>query len=114
MDAMDLDVERSGNTLVVNFGGRLDGVNSRDFEAALNSEIGDSDCSVVVDLSGLDYISSAGLRAILLITKAVKAKGGSFALASLPTQIEEVFRISGFDRIIPILASKEEAIKSVS
>ena len=65
---MDLNVEREGNLLFVNLGGRLDGSNSRDFEASLNSEIGDSNCSVILHLGELAYISSAGLRAILLIT----------------------------------------------
>ena len=110
---MDLQVERDQNFLFVVLDGRLDGSNSRDFESSLNSEIGDSNCSVVLDLGGLAYISSAGLRAILLITKSVKSKGSSLVLCRLPTQIEEVFKISGFDKIIPIHPSKEEAIKSL-
>ena len=113
MVAMDLNVERDGNLLFVKLGGRLDGSNSRDFEASLNSEIGESNCSVILHLGELAYISSAGLRAILLITKSVKSKGASLVLCSLPTQIEEVFKISGFDKIIPIHASKEDAVRSV-
>ena len=110
---MDLNVERDGSLLLVNLAGRLDGSNSRDFESSLNSEIGDSNCSVVLDLGELTYISSAGLRAILLITKSVKSKNASMVLCSLPKQIEEVFKISGFDRIIPIHATKNEAVESI-
>ena len=110
---MDLNVERDGNLLFVSLGGRLDGSNSRDFEASLNSEIGDSNCSVILHLGELAYISSAGLRAILLITKSVKSKGASLVLCNLPVQIEEVFKISGFDKIIPIHASRDAAAKSV-
>ncbi len=110
---MDLNVDHDGNYLFVSLEGRLDGSNSRDFEASLNAEIGDSDNSVVLDLNGLTYISSAGLRAILLITKSVKSKGASLVLCSLPTQIEEVFKISGFDKIIPIHASKDQAVQAM-
>ncbi len=111
---MEMNVERDGNLLHASLSGRLDGSNSREFEADLIAEAGDDSCSIVLDLEELSYISSAGLRAILLITKGVKAKGGSLVLCSLPNQIEEVFKISGFDKVIPIHPDKETAAQSIS
>ena len=73
-----------------------------------------SSCSLILDLENLAYISSAGLRAILLITKSVKAKGANIALCTLPNQIEEVFNISGFDKIIPIYPTRQAAADSLN
>ena len=111
---MDLEFERDSGLLLAKLGGRLDGSNSREFEAALSSEISPGDSSVVLDMGELNYISSAGLRAILLIAKSVKAKNGKLALCSLSGQIEEIFTISGFDKVIPIHSDRQAASAAVS
>ena len=110
---MDLNIERSGELLISTPSGRLDGTNSRKFEESLKSEISGSKCSVVLDFKDLNYISSAGLRAILLIAKSVRADNTNLALCSLSDNIREVFEISGFDRIIPIHKSREDAVQSL-
>ncbi len=110
---MKLNAVREGDILIVALEGRLDGTNAAKFEEMLTSEIGDGGCSVVADLENLAYISSAGLRAILLVTKSVSSKGGKLALCSLSLQIEEVFKISGFDKIIPIHATRVEAVNAL-
>ena len=110
---MELNAQREGDIVSVAVEGRLDSSNASKFEEAVNSEVGDSSLSLILDLENLAYISSAGLRAILLITKAVKAKGANIALCALPSQIEEVFSISGFDKIIPIHPTRQEAVESL-
>jgi anti-anti-sigma factor len=57
---------------------------------------------VTVDLSKLDYVSSAGLRVFLSAAKAAKAKGGKLTLLSPKPAVMEVLQISGFDRILDI------------
>jgi anti-anti-sigma factor len=57
----------------------------------------------VIDLAGLDYIASAGLRVILLTQKRVKATGGGLRLINVPPQIYDIFRYAGFDRIIDVV-----------
>ena len=111
---MDLRIERQDSILICNPEGRLDGVNSHEFEESLKAEIGDDGCSVVLNFEDLNYISSAGLRAVLLVAKSVGAKGHKLVLSALPERILEVFEISGFDKIIPIHPSKSEAISAVS
>ena len=110
---MDLNIERSGDILVSAPSGRLDGTNSRSFEESLKSEIGESKCSVLLDFTELNYVSSAGLRAILLIAKSVRADNANLALCSLSDNVKEVFEISGFDRIIPIHGTREEAFQAL-
>ncbi len=84
--------------------GRLDGVSSSTHETALHSLlVGDVD-SIDVDLSELDYVSSAGLRVLLTAAKAAKAKGGKVTLLAPKPSTLEVLKISGFDKIIAIQA----------
>ena len=110
---MDIQTERDGGTLIAKAEGRIDGVNARDFEEALKAAISDDDDNVVIDLEGLSYISSAGLRVILLVAKTLRKRNAKFMLCSLSDPIREVFEISGFDKIIPVHASREQALASI-
>ena len=68
---------------------------------------------LVIDLKDLEYISSAGLRSILAITKQIKEKHGTLFLSSLQAAVKEVFDISGFNAIIPIYATLESAMNDI-
>jgi anti-anti-sigma factor len=82
--------------------GRLDGSNAAVHEKALRELLVDDVHSVNIDLSELDYISSAGLRVLLMTAKAAKAKGGKVVLNAPKPAILEVIKISGFDRILEV------------
>ena len=110
---MDIQTERNNRTLIAKAEGRIDGVNARDFEEALKSAISADDNTVVMDLEGLSYISSAGLRVILLIAKTLRKRNAELMLCSLSDPIREVFEISGFDKIIPVHASREQALAAI-
>ncbi len=111
---MDINATKEGNILISKPLGRLDGTNSRDFEEALKTELNQEELSLIIDLEDLVYISSAGLRAILLIAKTLNSKGRKLALCSLSDQILEVFEISGFNKVIPIHSDKAAAISSLN
>ena len=96
--------------MVISVTGRIDGANAQEFYNNLNKEIGDSDNPVVLDLEKLCYISSAGLRSILLIAKTLKGRGARFILCSLSAPIKEIFEIAGFDKIIDVLKSRSDAV----
>lgn len=106
---MDIDVERKNGTLIAQVSGRVDSANAREFEQALSNAIGD-DGRVILDLGKLSYISSSGLRVLLLVAKALRNKGAEFGLCSLSDPIREVFEISGFDKIIPIYGSLADVV----
>ena len=110
---MDIQTERNNGTLIAKAEGRIDGVNARDFEEALKAAISADDDTVVMDLEGLSYISSAGLRVILLIAKTLRKRNAELVLCSLSDPIREVFEISGFDKIIPVHASREQALAAI-
>ena len=109
---MAIKTERLGDTLIAKTEGRVDGTNAREFQADLEGAIGKTERAVLLDMEDLSYISSAGLRVILLTAKTLKSQNAQFAVCSLSDPIREVFEISGFDRIISIHASQAEALAS--
>lgn len=84
--------------------GRLDGTNAAAVEKELLALMADNGYAVRIDLAALDYVSSAGLRVLLVGAKTAKAKGGKLVLASPQPSILEVLKISGFDKIFEIQA----------
>lgn len=82
-------------------------------ENQLSGAIDVGDHEIVVDLSSVEYISSAGLRALLAALKRLKALGGTMVLCSLHPYVKEVFDMTGFSRIFTMCSSREEALQSL-
>lgn len=108
--SLSVTEERVGRVLVLSPQGRLDSINSREFHALVMSHIDSGERSVAVNFSNLDYISSAGIRATQIASNATKEAGGQFMLCAMNENISNVFRISGFDRIIAIANTVEDAL----
>lgn len=111
---MELDFERTDGLVVVTGCMRVDGSNARDFEQALRDIVQDDDRALVLDFEPLTYISSAGLRAILLTAKNLQKRGAGFGVCKLSTPIREVFSISGFDKIIATYETKDDAVAALN
>jgi anti-anti-sigma factor len=99
---------------VVSPQGRLDSATSMNFERNLLEDIDSGATRLLIDFSKLDFISSAGLRTILLAAKRIRAAGGRMSLCSLNIQIAEVFEISGFSSILDIQPSYDAAVARLS
>jgi len=110
---MELSVKNEDKGTLVSVTGRMDAVSSPEFEKELARLIDEGNINFVIDLAGLDYISSSGLRSILVTAKKLKGKNGQILLASLQAVVKEVFEISGFSAIIPIHESVEEAMAAL-
>ena len=110
---MEISTETRNGTLIAKAEGRIDGSNARDFESAVQSAVRDCEGPVIIDCENLSYISSAGLRAILLIAKTLGKRNIKFALCSLSAPIAEIFQISGFDQIISTHPSLDKALVAV-
>lgn len=78
--------------------GRLDSATAPAFETEFMASAEGAD-RLLIDFSGLTYISSAGLRVVLKAAKKMQSKGGRVALCSLGPQVAEVFEISGFSSL---------------
>ena len=92
---------------VINVKGKLDVTSSEGFTELSISET-EKNPKIVLDFAGLEYISSAGLRAVLMIAKKAAAAGGSFAVAGAVGSVVDVFKISGFDGIIRMCPTIQE------
>jgi anti-anti-sigma factor len=114
---MKLDSRTYADTLVVAPAGRLDHDNCEAFRAGLQPLLDRALASrqrIVVDLSGLEYVSSAGLRCFMLAAKQAGAQGGKIVLAALRPVVAEIFQISRFDMVFELHPSVREALAAVS
>lgn len=103
-------------TKIISLNGRLDALSSESLEEKVNPLTqNDNTNSLIFDLAGLEYISSAGLRVFLKTAKSCKNTSKKMFLCGLSENVSEVFKISGFDLILeikPDLNSVKEALAS--
>lgn len=98
---MDISKEYNEKELTMNVEGRVDTITAPELEKEINSEYGNFN-SLILDFTNLDYISSAGLRVLILIEKKLNPEGIPFTLTNLNDTIKEVITVSGFDKILNI------------
>ncbi|WP_293676376.1 STAS domain-containing protein [uncultured Phenylobacterium sp.] len=106
---MDIREETRGDVLVVTAAGRLDSNTAAVLEAVLPARA-QATPKLVLDLSGVPYVSSAGLRILLMGAKAARAAGHKLVLAGLSPSVREVFDISGFTSIFAIEPDVDAAL----
>ena len=102
--------ETVGNVLVVELEGRLDSNSAKHLESVLLKAMDGGAHRILFDFSSLVYISSSGLRVILATAKRVKKQSGRVVLCRLNDNIQQVFEMSGFSRILDIEGSREAAL----
>ena len=93
--------------------GRLDFDAAPGFQESLERLLGaagKAPAALIIDGAALEYVSSAGLRAVLLTARAAQRAGVAFALCSLQPSVREVFNLSGFNRIIAVHADRAAAL----
>ena len=97
---MEISIKH-GEQLVVALVGRLDTVTSVDFTNAMNKEEINEEV-VVIDMKELEYISSAGLRALLALKKSLALKNKELEIHNLNAVCQEVFKVTGFNNILTV------------
>ena len=107
---LSISTEKKDNALVVTLEGRLDANSAKELEAEALGWIEAGDHQHVLDFGGVNFISSAGLRAILLIAKRLEPIGGKVKLCGLNATLMDVFEISGFSKLFVIVPTVAEAI----
>jgi len=114
---MQLASHEYAGTVVLAPDGRLDHDNSEAFRAALQPHLDAAarpQRGVVLDLSRLEYVSSAGLRCFVLAAKQAKAQGGRVVIAAMQPVVSEIFQISRFNLVFDIFASVRDALAALS
>lgn len=87
--------------LTISVDERIDTVTAPDFENEIMDEMGNFD-SLILDFKNLEYISSAGLRVLVLTQKKLKPEGIPFVIKNVNDTIKEILSMSGFDKILTI------------
>lgn len=110
---MMIVTERKDDVLIFGVNGRLDGYAASQVAVEIERNLRDDDRSVVVDLDGLTYMSSAGIRVLLALQKKVKARNGGIALCNIGEYPKNVLSMAGFDKVFPTFPSREEAFREM-
>lgn len=106
---MQISTRTSNDIHIVAITGSLDSTTSPEAQKSLDVVLAGAR-KMALDFSGLDYISSAGLRVLLGAAKQLRASGGKLGMFGLNQSVREVFDISGFSSILPIYPSEAEAL----
>lgn len=111
---MDIRSMKEANATVMTITGRMDAVTASEYEKSMNALITGGETAIVVDFGGLDYISSAGLRGLLVTAKLLKGKGGQIRFANVKGTVKEVFDISGLGAIFQMDDSVAAALAVIA
>ena len=98
---LELNKVQTGTKLTVKLSGRLDTTTVAEYQAEMNDAL-EGISELVLDMDGLQYISSAGLRVILASSKKMGAQGGGFRIINAAQNILEIFEVTGIDSILTI------------
>ena len=114
---MDLTPKRYADTVVLFLVGRIDHSTSEGFKAALAPHM--ARCAegldrVILDFAGVEYISSVGLRVLMLASKQAKTQRGSLGVATLQPAVREIFDISRFTMVLDVFPSVREGLATLS
>lgn len=110
---MEISEQRQGDVVVLGPVGRINNDTSAEFQSRLLGCVGADGAAVLVDLSGVEYISSAGLRALMMASKQSKAANGRLAVAGLNSVVKEIFTISRFSYVVPVFETPAEALAAL-
>ena len=114
---MELASRRFADTVVLFPEGRIDHATAEQFKAALAPHL--ATCAegrdrVVIDMSGVEYISSVGLRVLMLASKQSKGQGCALAVCGLQPVVREIFAISRFDLVLQVFPTLHETLAALS
>ena len=106
---MDIVTVREDETLIAELNGRIDGTNAVEVQRGLESTLSPGDRALILDMEGVSFMSSAGLRVVAIMINRTRANGTQLVLCSLPGPVKEVLATSGFDRMVSVLDTLDEA-----
>jgi len=111
---MEIAEKIIGDICIISISGRIDTVTSKDVEAKLDGAIGERKKKMIINLAKMDYISSVGLRVLLAALKKQRQNQGSIQLASLQPFVQNIFKITGLDKVFQIFPTEEAAFQSLT
>jgi anti-sigma B factor antagonist len=109
---MDITISELKRVTLVEISGRVDGVNAPELGEALNTSIDAGHSRIVLDLSGVEYMSSAGLREMVAALKRARKGMGDLCLANPSERVREVLELAGLDTVFQVHPSQVKAVGS--
>ena len=114
---MNVVARRYANAVVLQVGGRLDQDTCEAFRGELMNAVEEAlavGAALILDLSGVEYVSSAGLRCFVIASRRMKAAKGRILVAALQPMVAEIFEISHFDALMDVHSTVRDALAAVS
>ncbi len=112
-NVLSVQTERVEKAVLICPLGRVDGSNIGALESAIQEQLDVGEKTLVFDFAGLNYISSGGLRVLLVTARRMQSEGGKTLFCGLAEHIAHVFEISGFTNILTICQSRGEALAAL-
>lgn len=109
---MEILTETQQGKTIGKLKGRMDTLTTKNFDQWFSEWMQQGQKELVLDMSGLSYISSSGLRSLLSAAKQIRSSQGTLALFGLTGVVRQVFQLSGFFSIFQVFDSLEDAIKA--
>jgi anti-anti-sigma factor len=109
---MEFTVEQRGQAAVVSVVGSVDALTAGEVTSFLGQQLSAGSIRLVLDLTKVDYVSSAGLRTILATLKEARTKGGDLRLAAIQPNVQKVLQMSGFTSILKTFSEVDAAVSS--
>jgi anti-sigma B factor antagonist len=109
---MQTEVTQENNGTIIKVTGSVDALTASELSKVLTNQIAEGHVKLVVDLTGVAFMSSAGLRTLLGGVKESRSSGGDLRIASTNPGIDKVLKMSGFHNIAKVFASQAEAAAS--
>lgn len=106
---MSVEVKKEESYTVISLCGALDGTTSQDVYEKITPAISEN-VDIIFEMKGCEYVSSAGLRVLLMAAKQLKKNGGKGVFVNLSSEIEEVMQMTGFDNIFKSYNSMKDAL----
>jgi anti-anti-sigma factor len=110
---MTIEVNRSGEVVIVKPVGRLDAASAPEFDQECQAHVKAGCKTMIADLSELTYVSSLGLRSFVSAGKELQARGGGLMVSGMKGMVKEVFTITQLISVFAVYDSVESALRSV-
>ena len=109
---METEVKHENNITTISIKGSVDALTAAELTKTINNQIADDHANLVIDLTGLVFMSSAGLRSLLGAVKESRSHGGDLRIVSTNLGIDKVLKMSGFHNIAKVFTSQADALAS--
>ena len=109
---METEIKQEKDITTISVKGSVDALTAAELTKTINEQIEDAHVNLVIDLTGLDFMSSAGLRALQGAVKESRSQGGDLRIVSTNRGIDKVLKMSGFHNIAKVFTSQADAVSS--